>query len=147
MSRIISICLFLITPMRSIGSPAGPPCVAKKIITITVNPNGLIYMGPDTIGTNQLAAKLHERLWRKYLGNDRMYDEIQVTVSGEVLMTVQGAVTEAIQLAQKNALRDICLQKFKKLYDNIDSGQQKKLQRQFPILFQEVHFLIREGKS
>jgi hypothetical protein len=69
-----------------------------------------------------------------------MYDEIQVVLNGEVLMGVKGAALDAIQLAQKNALRDICLQKFKKLYENIDPAQQRKLQRQFPVLFQEIHW-------
>jgi hypothetical protein len=112
----------------------------KNVITITLNPNGMVYMGPDTISTDQLAEKLQERLWRRYLGNDRMYDEIQVVLNGEVLMGVKGAALDAIQLAQKNALRDICLQKFKKLYENIDPAQQRKLQRQFPVLFQEIHW-------
>lgn len=138
MFRHLAICLLALLPLASLAND--PSTVSKKIINITVNPNGMIYMGPDTIYVDQLSAKLQDRLWRKYLGNDRMYDAIEVIMSGEVLMGVRGAVLDAIQLAQKNALRDICLQKFKKLYDNISEGQQKKLQKQFPVLFQEIHW-------
>jgi len=117
-------------------SPAPP----VKIITITVNANGTVYMGTDTIGTDQLATTLHERLWRSYLGNDKMYDSIKIEWSGEVLMGVKGAALDAVQLAQQNTLKDLCLQKYKRLFEAIGSRQQKRIRKQFPVLFQKMQW-------
>ncbi len=111
-----------------------------KIITITVNPNGVVYMGVDTLTTDALATTLHERLWRSYLGNGKMYDSIRLVLNGEVLMGVKGAALDAIQLAQQNALKDICLQKYKRLFENTSSLQQKRIRKQFPVLFQKIEW-------
>ncbi|MEO7924439.1 MAG: hypothetical protein ABIR30_12235 [Chitinophagaceae bacterium] len=140
MLRYPVICLLFLLSFKSFGNNSIPPELPKKIITITINPNGIIYMGPDTIGTNLLAEKLQERLWRSYLGNDKMYDEIKIVLAGEVLMGVRGTALDAIKRAQQETIKDICLQKFKRLYENLDTRQQSKLMKQFPVLFQELHW-------
>ena len=111
-----------------------------KIIGIIVNANGEVYIGRDTIGVSDLAAEIQNRLWKSYLGTDKMYDSIKIEFRGEVLMGTRGAALDAVKLAQKNALTDICLQKYKRLFENCSSLQQKKIRKQFPVLFQELHW-------
>jgi hypothetical protein len=133
-----TIFLSVILAMPAAKSFSHEKIIPPKIITITVNPNGVVYMGVDTLTTDVLATTLQERLWRSYLGTGKMYDSIRLVLNGEVLMGVKGAALDAIQLAQQNALKDICLQKYKSLFENISSRQQKRLRQQFPVLFQKI---------
>ncbi|MEO6613019.1 MAG: hypothetical protein ABIT05_11070 [Chitinophagaceae bacterium] len=132
------ICFLLVMAMPASKGFSHEKTLPPKIITITVNPNGVVYMGVDTLTTDVLATTLHERLWRSYLGNDKMYDSIRVVLNGEVLMGVKGAALDAILQAQQGALKEICLQKYKRLFENIDSRQQKRIRKQFPVLFQKI---------
>lgn len=49
---------------------------------------------------------------------------------------VTDAVINEIKEGQKRALTELCLQKHRKLYENLSSKQQEKLKKQFPVLFQ-----------
>ena len=116
------------------------PDIPIKVITITVNGSGNVFMGKDTLTTDILAAELKERLWKSYLGNGRMYDQIELVLQGEVLMGVKGAALDAIKEAQGKALKELCIEKYKKPFENLSAAQQKKVKRQFPVLFQELHW-------
>jgi len=49
-------------------------------------------------------------------------------------------VVKEIQEGQRKALTQVCLQKYKNLFERIDSKKQAKLKKQFPVLFQ-THYL------
>jgi hypothetical protein len=109
----------------------------EKIISITVSEKGYACIGRDTLTIDQLAAELQQRLWKSYLGTGKMYDAIHLQFTGEVLTSVKDSTMDAIRKAQKKALADICLEKYKKLFEDINSRQQDKIRKQFPVLFQQ----------
>ena len=133
MLRFVLAALMLSACITSIAAPK------IKIIGIIVNTRGEAYIGRDTLQLSDLAAEVQERLWKSYLGTDKMYDSIKIEFIDGVLAGTREAALDAIRLAQKNALTEICLQKYKRLFENCSSGQQRKIQKQFPVLFQELH--------
>jgi biopolymer transport protein ExbD len=137
MNRIFlsTLLLLFITHARATGfTKKNSP---KKIITITVNEKGNIFIGRDTLTSVDLTDELQKRLWTSYLGTDRMYDAIYIDFKGEVSMNTKETVKKAILEAQKKALTDLCLQKHKKLFDDLNNHQQIKIRKQFPVLFQQ----------
>jgi hypothetical protein len=138
MMRLLVITFLVLLPAMKGFSNTGYGHSQPKIINLTVNPDGSVIMGRDTLSAETLAAALKERLWKSYLGNGKMYDSIQVTFNGEVLMGVRGATLDAIKLAQTNALKEVCLQKYEQVFDNLPANKQEKLRKQFPVLFQEM---------
>ena len=118
------------------GCPPAEKIFPDKSITIIVNEKGNALIGRDTLAIDQVAAELQKRLWKSYMGTGKMYGAIHLQFSGEVLMGVRGAAMDAIKLAQKNVLTEVCLQLHKKLFENLSSRQQEKIQKQFPVLFQ-----------
>ncbi|HMU46765.1 MAG TPA: hypothetical protein PKC72_10380 [Chitinophagaceae bacterium] len=108
----------------------------EKIITIVATADGMVYIGNDSMTTEELTKELKTRFWKSYLGSGKLYDRIKLSFEGEVLMGTRGAVMDAIAEGQKLALKDICLEKHKKLFEDLSAKQQAKLKKQFPILFQ-----------
>jgi D-serine dehydratase len=53
-------------------------------------------------------------------------------------MGTRGAVYDAIQQAQQLALKKICLQKYKHLYEELSAAQQRKIRSGFKVLFQQT---------
>jgi hypothetical protein len=109
----------------------------KKVITVTVDEKGYVFIGKDTLTSMELPDELQRRLWKSYMGTDKMYDAIHLDFKGEVSMNTKESVKKAILEGQKKALTDICLQKHKKLFDALNSRQQRKIRKQFPVLFQQ----------
>lgn len=109
----------------------------QKIITVTVNEQGSVFIGKDTLTLEQLTDELQKRLWKSYMGTDKMYDAIHLEFKGEVRENIIASVKKAILEAQQKALTDICLQKYKKLFEDLSSNQQEKIRKQFPVLFQK----------
>lgn len=114
------------------------PTPPAKIITVIVDAQNGMFIGRDTVETETIPAILSERLWKSYLGTGKMYDAIKVTIRGEVLMGTRGAVYDAIQQAQQLALKKICLQKYKHLYEELSAAQQRKVRSGFKVLFQQT---------
>ena len=111
----------------------------KKTIIVTVDKKGYVFIGKDTLTTIELSNELQKRLWKSYMGTDKMYDAIHLEFNGEVPMNIKESVKNAIREGQKKALTDICLQKHKKRFEDLSSGQQKKIMKQFPVLFQQEY--------
>jgi len=109
----------------------------EKVITVTVNAKGQAIIGRDTLSIDDLSKELKNRLWKSYLGTGKMPDAIHIVFNGEVLMGVRGSAMDAIKDAQEKALTELCLQKYKKKYEELSSSRQNKLQHQFPVLFQQ----------
>jgi hypothetical protein len=110
---------------------------AAKIINLKIDEIGLITDGRDTISTDDLAEYIRERLFKNYMGTGKMYDKIKVEKVNEgPLSTVMEVILKEIASGQKKALVEICLLKYKKSFELLNSKQQKKIRKQFPVLFQ-----------
>ncbi|MCX6319385.1 MAG: hypothetical protein NTW29_19060 [Bacteroidetes bacterium] len=109
-----------------------------KSITIIVDARQGIFIGRDTVDTETLPAILAERLWKSYLGTGKMYDRIKVVTRGEVLMGTRGSVFDAIQQGQQQALKKLCLQLHKKLFEELNPSQQQRIRQKYKVLFQET---------
>ncbi len=109
----------------------------EKIIYVTIDESGIIRVGRDTVDTEHLAKYIQERLFKSYLGTGKMYDRINFKKENEqVADTVAAIVIKEIKEGQQRALRQICTEKYKKLFEELDSGRQRKIKKQFPVLFQ-----------
>jgi len=113
-----------------------PDLSKKRIIAISVNETGLAFISKDTLTFDQLTTELQKRLWKSYMGTGKMYEVIRLQFTGRVPAVVQEGAANAIKKAQQNALIEICLEKHKKLYESLSEGQQRKIRKQFPALFQ-----------
>jgi hypothetical protein len=110
---------------------------SEKTIIIIVGANGMATIGKDTLTSEQLTEELQKRLWKSYLGTGKMYDSISLRFTDEVMITIKTAIKKAIQEGQNKALTDVCLQKHKKLFEDLNNSQQAKIRKQFPVLFQK----------
>ena len=113
--------------------------LAGKIITVKVNTSGIISVGRDTISSDDLASYIRDRLFKSYTGTGKMYDAIKLVKDGEPENVVFEIVRKEIIKGQKKALNELCLEKYKRLFENISSRQQQKLKKNFPVLFQTTY--------
>jgi hypothetical protein len=131
------LCCFLLSEQTNATAHTVPAPAIYKIISIIVNPSGMAVVGRDTLTVTQLTPELQRRLWKSYLGTGKMYDALKVIFAGDVPEEVRKVVLESVHEAQQKALMDYCLDKHQKRFENLSSGQQKKIRKQFPVLFQE----------
>lgn len=120
------------------GARAGEHAPPDKVLMVKVDDFGLIMVGRDTVGSDQLARYVQERLFKSYLGTGQMYDMIRF----EKLFTgipeeVVQVVLREIKSGQEKALQVLCLQKYRKTFEMLDAKKQSKLKKQFPVLFQD----------
>lgn len=109
----------------------------EKILQVTVDETGTISVGRDTVGSDKLARYIQERLFKSYLGTGQMHSKIKFSREGiNVPDLVIQVVLKEIQEGQRRALSELCIQKYKTLFDNIGKRKQEKLKKQFPVLFQ-----------
>lgn len=110
---------------------------AEKILQVTVDESGTISVGRDTIGSDELARYIQERLFKSYMGTGQMHDKIKFSKANEAVpdMVIQ-VVLKEIQEGQQKALTQVCLQKYNNRFENVDKKKQDKLRKQFPVLFQ-----------
>ncbi len=108
----------------------------QKIITVSVNEKGWVMIGRDTLTIDQLTDELQKRLWKGYLGTGEMFHAIHLEFSGQPSISIQKSARDAIKEAQRKALIDISVQKHDRRFENLSHRQQRKIQKQFPVLFQ-----------
>lgn len=115
---------------------ANPPA-AEKVLQVKVDEFGLVTVGRDTVGSDQLARYIQERLFKSYLGTGQMHDRI-VFETGDAFIpeAVATVIVNEIRAGQQKALQVICLQKFNKTFEMLDKKKQSRLQKIFPVLFQ-----------
>jgi len=53
-------------------------------------------------------------------------------------MGTRSAAMDAIKSAQQKALTEVCLEKHKKRFDDLNENQRNKIKKQFPVLFQQT---------
>ncbi len=114
------------------------PLPQQKILSVSVDKNGQVFMGRDTLSLDRLPYEVQQRLFKSYLGTGKMYDQIQFQRVGDVLPTIIHATTEAIKDGQQKALREYCVSKYSSPFDKLNNNQQSKIRRQYPVLFQDL---------
>jgi len=121
---------------------AGKPLPGEKILLVRVDEIGLIMVGRDTVGSDQLARYIQERLFKSYMGTGQMHDRIRLEKGDDSTPEqVMEVVTKEIKEGQRKALQELCLEKFRKTFEMLDKKKQAKLQKQFPVLFQQQYLL------
>ena len=109
----------------------------EKILRVAVDDIGIISIGNDTISSDDLARYIQERLFKSYMGTGRMHSKIKlVRLNKNVSETVVQVVLKEIRSGQNRALTELCIQKYKDRYENLDPRRQQKLKKIFPVLFQ-----------
>jgi len=130
----VTLCLFAFLSFNQQKINAAP--TAEKIITINVNGSGIITVGRDTINSGDLAMYIRERLFKSYTGTGKMYDAVKLVVNGDPQPAMLEKIRKEITTGLKKTLNELCLEKYKRLYDDLSSKHQNKLKKNFPVLFQ-----------
>jgi hypothetical protein len=108
-----------------------------KTISLSIDELGMVSDGRDTIGSEELAGYVRQRLFNHYKGTDKMYDRIEVSrINGGPTPELWDILIKEVSLGQKQALADVCMFKYKKGFDSLTGSQQEKIRKKFPVLFQ-----------
>lgn len=127
----------LLSIVGNLNNPAAVTLLPEKILHIKVNESGAISVGRDTLLADDLARYIQHRLFKSYTGTGEMQNKIKLErTSNDVPDIVIDVLVKEIQEGQRRALTELCLLKYKKLFDNIEQRKQDKLKKQFPVLFQ-----------
>lgn len=128
--------LLFLTVICSLRAAAVAP--PDKILTVKVDEYGIIRVGRDTVSADELARYIQERLFKSYMGTGQMHDRIRFEKEAPA---VSGIVTDVvireIRIGQEKALRELCLQKYRRTWEMLDSKKKSRLRKLFPVLFQE----------
>jgi hypothetical protein len=133
----MALCLFAFLSFKQQKINAAP--ITEKIITVNVNGSGIITVGRDTISSDDLAMYIRERLFKSYTGTGKMYDAVKLVVNSDPQSVVLEKIKKEITNGLKKTLNELCLEKYKKLYDDLSSRKQSKLKKNFPVLFQNSY--------
>ena len=110
---------------------------AGKILLVRVDEIGIITVNHDTVGSDVLARYIQERLFKSYLGTGQMHKRIKFEkTTANVPDLITEVIINEIKDAQKRALTEISLEKYRKIFETLDKRKQDKLKKQFPVLFQ-----------
>jgi hypothetical protein len=138
MLRFLSLALIpLLFSFNSFASGTNKS-LPEKGIRIVIDERGYAYIGRDTLTIIEVTEEIHIRLWKSYLGTSKMPGIIFVSYRGNAAAINQAATEKALKEAQQKTLQEYCVHKFKKKFEDISSKQQKKIKKQFPVLFQQV---------
>lgn len=134
--------LFLfLTVIGTIQATAAVNLPAEKILQLKVNERGTVSFGRDSVYKENLAGYIQERLFNSYISTGKMYSSIKLEKSNnDVPDSALQVAAKEIREGQKRALKDFCLDKYKKLYENIDPNDKEKIQKKFPVLFQKEYW-------
>ena len=130
-------CLHL-EPAHANCSLSGSP---EKILLVQVDEIGMIKIGRDTLGSDQLARYIQERLFKSYMGTGQMHDRIRLEKTDpQVPAPVMEVIIHEIKEGQRRALSELCVQRYRKSYEELDKKKKDKLKKQFPVLFQQTFY-------
>lgn len=134
--RIFLLLMFSVFLLQKTGTAK---IVSKPGLEVKVHETGTITVGRDTVGSDELARYIQQRLFKSYMGTGQMPVGIFVTkMTDNVPAEVMEVVVREVQEGQRKALTELCLDKYKRLYQDIDKKKKNKLQKQFPVLFQVI---------
>lgn len=139
MYRYLVVCLVAATlSVKGMSNNSPFPSPPQKILHIDVQADGLVIFDRDTLMTDDLAKELQTRFWKSYLGTGRMQDSLEIHFATDASGKIRSTALDAIKEGQSKALNEVAVQKFKRTFENLNSSQKKKLQKLFPILFQQL---------
>jgi hypothetical protein len=102
---------------------------------------GQIKIGRDTVGSDQLARYIQERLFKSYMGTGQMHDRIRLEKTDpQVPAPVMEVIIHEIKEGQRRALSELCVQKYRKSFEELDKRKKDKIKKQFPVLFQQTFY-------
>ncbi|MFZ9387012.1 MAG: hypothetical protein ACO25B_03960 [Chitinophagaceae bacterium] len=124
-------CLFLsFSPLRDSSQ-------ADKILLLQVDETGQVTIGRDVVSADILARYVQERLFKSFMGTGQMHDRIRLEkTDSDIPLLVLETIIQEIREGQKRALRELCMQKYSRYFESLDSKKQDRLRKQFPVLFQ-----------
>lgn len=131
--------IFFITILITFNSSAytNPVPPGEKVLLVQVESSGLIRVGRDTVGIDNIARYIQDRLFKSYMGTGLMQDRIRLEKSDpDIPDLVLEVVLNEIKSGQQRALRELCMQKYRKYFEVLDKKKQAKLRKQYPVLFQ-----------
>ena len=131
-----SLFTFLIINLQKTSAATLP---TEKVITVNVNGSGIITVGRDTISSDDLAMYIRQRLFKSYTGTGKMYDAVKLSINGEPKTAVLEVIKKEIASGLKKTLNELCLEKYKKLYEDLSTRQQSKLKKNFKVLFESSY--------
>ena len=130
---------FLVFCLLSVKASATSP-EKKSGLSVVLYETGVITVGRDTVGSDELARYIQERLFKSYMGTGKMYSGISFKKENDnVPETTANVVLGEIKEGQRRALNELCLQEYRKTFDHIDDKKKAKLKKRFPVLFQTTY--------
>jgi len=118
-----------------------PQHSSEKTLLIQVDETGLIKIGRDTVGFDQLARYIQERLFKSYMGTGQMHDRIKLEkTEAFVPEPVMEDILKEIKEGQRRALSELSILKYKKGFEALDNKKQSRIKKKFPVLFQQTFF-------
>jgi hypothetical protein len=139
MFRPVSLAFLLFFIITGTSAHAVKNTAADKIISIVINTKEEIFIdGVRIDNMDHLPQQIQQRLWRSYMGNGKMPDHIRIYFENDISISLRSAVFGAVKEAQEKTLKVLCLEKYKKRFENTSSKQQNKLKKKFPVLFQQT---------
>ncbi|HEV7782138.1 MAG TPA: hypothetical protein VGO58_12780 [Chitinophagaceae bacterium] len=132
--------LFLLIAIARLQKTEAKADIFKPGLEVKVYETGVITVGRDTVSSDELARYIQTRLFKSYMGTGQMPVGIFVTKADDAVpQVVLDVVVKEVQEGQRRALTELCLEKYKRLYESIDKKKQNRLKKQFPVLFQSSY--------
>lgn len=111
--------------------------ISEKVLIVSIDEFSIIKVGRDTVSLEFLSRYIQERLFKSYMGTGHMYEKIRFERMEQVAEVVVESIAKEIGDGQQKALIQLCVHRFRKKFEDLDSRKQEKLKKQFPVLFQE----------
>lgn len=132
MLRSLTLALLLLTTLAWKSPPA------SRIIHINVTAKEEVSIDGVQIDVSEtLSKELQQRLWRSFMGNGKMPERIELQFEEGTTNGIKNSIHKSIKEAQEKTLNMLCLHKYKKTATDIRGKQRSRLQKQFPVLFQQ----------
>ncbi len=135
MLRLLTCCILLITAPTIPAAAAPSPII--KTITVKVLADQQCFIDGYKVNFWELGTELHKRIWRTFMGNDKMPDNVLVVYEGDVNDETKTATLKSVQEAQQRTKTMYALFKYKKKFEDLSDSKKDKIKKQFPILFQQ----------
>lgn len=135
MLRLLLCCILLISLQPVTVAATSSPII--KTVTVKVLPDQQCFIDGIKVNFWELGIELNKRIWRTFMGNDKMPENIAVVYEGEVDADTKTATIKSVKEAQQRTLTIYSLFKHKKKYEDLPESKKEKIKKQFPILFQQ----------
>jgi hypothetical protein len=109
-------------------------------LTLRMDSTGKIrWLDNNRIRINDLQRQVQDTLISIYLRTARLPSRLDIQYLGTVTMGIRGTADDMIRQAQKVVINVIAVKTLNQSYGKMDSSQQKKFQKEYPVLFQTYY--------